>query len=677
MQRLLALATIAAAAMLGVLAPSCGGKATAPPTLASNDVDAAWSGSLDAGMAPLSPDAAIPGISRNGWTWSNVGPQANDLFGVWGSAPGDVWFVGAAGTVLHYGGSTFTAPDSATGVDLRAVSGSAPDDVWAAGFPDDGPTEIIHWDGAQWTRVAVEDGIKLLGLAAPSKADAWAVGYRETPTGGQGVILHWDGGTWSTVTLPGAPPRELDGVWASGPGDVWVAGSYDPSFDEEDGLAALHYDGSTWSDIASPDGGANGVGSLVGVWESTAGDVWFAGQIQVDRTQPGEDPSGYLMRYSSPGGWSAPYVFPSYATPLFALTGSPSGAVTAVGSAGAALRWDGSTWNADEPLPGDYRAIWSAPADAWAVGLGGVMAHWDGTHWTQLVPPPPTYGYYFAAGVWAGSKTDAWVAGNGPINAMFSHWDGNAWTQSSVDETSSAYAYLFGIFGTGPNDVWAVGGSNSGGTGPAEPDSTGRAIHWDGSSWQDEYDLPSSVWLRSVWESGPADVWVTTEGNELAHFDGSSWSLVPFGMEDNVLAVTGTGPADVWASTEYGGDAVTIHHWDGRNWTVAYSGSGFVTALWATDAQHAWAVGWSGTILTWDGHAWTAASSGTTYDLSSVWASGPNDVWAVGTGGAVVHSNGSAWTSSSVTSTDLIGVAGSGPDDVWMVTRWGAILHHP
>ena len=111
--------------------------------------------------------------------WVAVDSQsAHVLESVWGSAAGDVWAVGAQGTIRHFspGAARWSITPSLTNADLHGVWGSSPSDVWAVG--DDG------------------------------------------------VILHYDGTAWSlsTAAFPLGPKPNLHGVWGSGPADVWVVG---------------------------------------------------------------------------------------------------------------------------------------------------------------------------------------------------------------------------------------------------------------------------------------------------------------------------------------------------------------------------------------------------------------------------------------------------------------------
>ena len=83
----------------------------------------------------------------DGVSWS---PQAsgttNNLFGIWGSAPNDVFAVGANGTILHYDGTGWSAQASGTTGHLYGVWGSSKYDVFAVG-----QEVILRYDGTRWS----------------------------------------------------------------------------------------------------------------------------------------------------------------------------------------------------------------------------------------------------------------------------------------------------------------------------------------------------------------------------------------------------------------------------------------------------------------------------------------------------------------------------------------------
>jgi hypothetical protein len=68
------------------------------------------------------------------------------LSGVWGSSGSDVFAVGGSGTILHYGGSTWSPMTSGTTNPLSGVWGSSSTDVFAVGATQVGGT-ILHYSG--------------------------------------------------------------------------------------------------------------------------------------------------------------------------------------------------------------------------------------------------------------------------------------------------------------------------------------------------------------------------------------------------------------------------------------------------------------------------------------------------------------------------------------------------
>jgi hypothetical protein len=114
----------------------------------------------------------------------------------------------------------------------------------------------------------------------------------------------------------------------------------------------------------------------------------------------------------------------------------------------------------------------------------------------------------------------------------------------------------------------------------------------------------------------------------------------PLPQGNTVRGLWGTASNDIWAV----GDAGTILHYDGMNWSApAPLGSATTQDLYGiygTSATDAWAVGLSGVLLHWDGTAWTASQQSgiaTTQLLRAVWGSAANDYWAVGASGTLLH----------------------------------------
>lgn len=101
------------------------------------------------------------------------------LFGVGGppSPSTHVWFVGAAGLVIRYDGTTWSKQLTTVTTDLNTVVALSETDVWIAG--DAGV--VLHWDGSSLKTVAGPYGNrKLTKLHSPAPNDMWLVGYGNT-----------------------------------------------------------------------------------------------------------------------------------------------------------------------------------------------------------------------------------------------------------------------------------------------------------------------------------------------------------------------------------------------------------------------------------------------------------------------------------------------------------------
>jgi hypothetical protein len=225
----------AALGWFGLLAlPACPSDPKGPPDTWSPAFDANDTGWLLSLWGP-SPDElyAVGGdnqpsrgvvMRRNGEVWSEVelGVEVPLLNWVTGFGADDVIFVGDGGTIVRGDGETWSVQESPTEQDLWGVWGSAPDDVWAVGgvpFPGGAPT-IVRFDGEAWTLVETptltrENVFAFFKVWGSGPDDVWVVGQR-------GVVLRWDGATWTE--LDAGVTVDLISVWGTGPGRVAMVG---------------------------------------------------------------------------------------------------------------------------------------------------------------------------------------------------------------------------------------------------------------------------------------------------------------------------------------------------------------------------------------------------------------------------------------------------------------------
>ena len=199
------------------------------------------------------PSTAIV-MHRYEGEWKTVDPPAGTPLLNWVFGFGEEIFIaGQEGVVLHRVDGDFDTMTTPTDQDLWGVWGSSPTDVWAVGgnpFPGGEPT-IIHYDGSAWTSVEVPELMRANVFAffkvwGSGPNDVWVVGQR-------GAVVHFDGTTW-TEELIGASV-DMISLWGTGPDRIAVVGGR--------GNGTFYtYDGSTWTEGEIP----LGLPGLNGVW---------------------------------------------------------------------------------------------------------------------------------------------------------------------------------------------------------------------------------------------------------------------------------------------------------------------------------------------------------------------------------------------------------------------------
>lgn len=210
------------------------------------------------GASPLYAVGGAPDTGRamrfDGTAWAEVStgtispPLLNWAFGF---GPDDVTIVGNGGTVLHFDGARWTRQTTPTDQNLWGVWGAAPDDLWAVGGAGRaaGQATLLHYDGTAWTRVElpplerpqVYALFKVWGTAAD---DVYVVGQR-------GLLLHWDGRVWTERGV--GTSEDLIAIWGVARDRVVVVGG------RANGVIVT-WDGTDWRTRSiAPLPGLNGV----------------------------------------------------------------------------------------------------------------------------------------------------------------------------------------------------------------------------------------------------------------------------------------------------------------------------------------------------------------------------------------------------------------------------------
>lgn len=174
-------------------------------------------------------------------TWQRQAtPTDEDLWGVWGARPDDVWAVGGAGrsegqaTLMRYDGEAWSLVplpelERPNVWALFKVWGTAADDVWVVGQHG----AILHYDGEAWGEHGAGTSEDLIALWGTGPDRILAVGGRSSA-----VVARYDGEGWESESL--APLPGLNGVW-TGDGDTFYVGGIDGTLATLD-FARLSYE---------------------------------------------------------------------------------------------------------------------------------------------------------------------------------------------------------------------------------------------------------------------------------------------------------------------------------------------------------------------------------------------------------------------------------------------------
>ncbi|MEM9191908.1 MAG: hypothetical protein AAGF12_22235 [Myxococcota bacterium] len=185
------------------------------------------------------------------WTPVDFGMPVPLLNWVYGFGPNDVTVVGDDGAVLHWDGARWTRQSAPTDEQLWGVWGAAPNDLWAVGgrgFPDSEAT-ILRFDGTEWTRfetpMLMRAGVRAFFKVWGTSADNLYI------VGQNGVVLHWNGSELVEELVGTA--EDLISLWGTGPDRIAAVGG------RGNGVVAT-WNGTEWhSERLSPLPGLNGV----------------------------------------------------------------------------------------------------------------------------------------------------------------------------------------------------------------------------------------------------------------------------------------------------------------------------------------------------------------------------------------------------------------------------------
>jgi hypothetical protein len=140
----------------------------------------------------------------------------------------------------------------------------------------------------------------------------------------------------------------------------------------------------------------------------------------------------------------------------------------------------------------------------------------------------------FVYRMWGNDLNNVWaIAGAGDFDKTIYHYDGKSWKTDGIHRSLDPSS----IFGSSANNIW-IGGGN------------GEFYHYDGTSWIYFSKLISDegkfIVFENIWGNGPDDIYaigaysdnnLLNNNGVIAHFDGTSWKLLPIKATGSLLSL--------------------------------------------------------------------------------------------------------------------------------------------
>lgn len=267
---------------------------------------------------------------------------------------------------------------------------------------------------------------------------------------------------------------------------------------------------------------------------------------------------------------------------------SPSD-IYSVGDGGMILHYNGAAWRAmASGTTANLYGVWgSGSDDVYAVGKAGLILHYDGSSWHPMASGVTTD----LNDVW-GSSADT-IYAVGAANTIL-RFDGASW--SAMDAPTSTEANLLGVHGNGSNYAYAVG------TRHGVP-GIGVLLHYHGTNWHCTYCAYGNY--HGVWVSPDSCVYASGLHYDylygfLVRYDGANWIQTVLSIKYTGYGMWGDGSDNVFAVFDNG----DVAHFDGTQWTLSVATTSPLFDVWGTSGDDVWVVGKNYLIRHFENGAW-------------------------------------------------------------------------
>lgn len=484
--------------------------------------------------------------------------------------------------------------------------------------------------------------LSMLATTANAQCASWMPGEGVPGVVGSATIVT----TWDADGQGPAPPKAVVA------GTLIMAGNV-----QADSVATYDPATGAWASL-----GLGAQSTVRAVGTMSTGDLVVAGELW--------NTAGYpilgIARWDG-SAWSA---LGPIGRRAWALVTMPNGDLVAAGNfPGGIARWDGNAW---QPLgsgliaPIGYREVNALAVmpngDLIAGGnfhtAGGIsaqfIARWDGAAWSSL-------GSWVTGRVYSLTTLpngDLVAAGSISLACLVGRWDGTTWSS-----LGAGMSHPSGPFGSQPSSIVLALETLPNGDLVAAGDfvhadgvSANNIARWDGSSWTplgagtDDCvsalaALPNGDLIASGEFSSAGGVGV----RRVAKWDGGTWSSLGSGFDDQVDSLITLPNGDLIAGGQFttagSGNAQNLARWDGATWAPlaggSHPGNGAVRALTTQSNGDVIAGGDFGYVSRWDGAAWSSLGGGVIGSVQAL-VTMPNDDVIAG-GYDISRWDGNAW----------------------------------
>jgi hypothetical protein len=216
--------------------------------------------------------------SRNSdGTWTEAAIDANDYFLITGSTAADLWIASTNRLVKTSGNFEYQTAGPPSGSSVSGVISFSPEDAWILFSTTANPSveSLYHFNGASMTQTSASVTRGTSALWGLSSATMYAIDEEATCVSGPGLVeacsyalgIVYGNGTsgftngFAIGTYTSFPIPPLGPIWGSSTSDIYCSGA-----------PILHSTGDGKFTAIDP---SSGSGAL-GIWGSSATDVWFA-----------------------------------------------------------------------------------------------------------------------------------------------------------------------------------------------------------------------------------------------------------------------------------------------------------------------------------------------------------------------------------------------------------------